>query len=1032
MRAKQATQKHHATSHMESTQWLPLNSVGFMVPYLLLLMLVAAPTALFSQVTTATAYGTVTDPSGAALEGASVTLTNEATGVARTQATSETGEFSFQFIDPGVYSLRIEQSGFKSWEGKALEFRSGQNFRSTYALEIGDVTERVVVTAEAPLVNSASAEQRDSVSSLQAQELPVARRTLSNIISLGAGIIPGGNGTFILNGNARKAASITMDGIDASGDQKIPSANTGSAYISVVSLDAVEEVQVVKGVYSAEYSRTLAGNINVITKSGTNQLHGSAFWLFNSDELQARNPFLSTVPGSTFNQFGASVGGPVLKDKLFLFGAYEGYRERSFRAVEGTVPTQRLRDDATNAVPAYGPYLATFPLPNQPTDPGAATGYFIGSGAFQSSDDHFVVRSDWWINNRVQVGVTFVRGRPTSFTPALNLENGQAFEGRADRLSAQLTTVGTLWSTETRIGVNRNGQDTQNGLWDMVDPTQTESSFGNRRYPLFSALGFGVTARIETTGAPQLSFSHKWAVTRGRHSFKFGGNLFAPRMESSNISNPSFRYTDEADLLANRASRADFTFGRSLFRATAKEVGFFIQDDWRVSPRLTLNLGLRWDLFSRWTAESAEHSGEPPYLFNPDGIRDAAFTIGPLRSPDDAYERDFLNVGPRFGFAYDVTGHGKTVVRGGFGVMFNPIFGDAIIDNILNDPLTPDRVQLSRAELDSFGISYPHYNEDVLPLVRGGIAVPSYRVINPQLRSPYGMQFSLSVQQAILNTVLLETSFVGNRGVKQFMERAYNTVDRVTGLRPNPTIGTANYWDNSDSFHYYSWQTSLRKRYTTNLAANVHYTWGKIIAYGGGVMGGAALQDFFDLRSNRGPGEFDMRHVLSCDWIYYLPRLTSSAPAVQWLLGGWQLTGILNANSGRPINVNQPGSLDDQRVDLVSMDFLAPNPRETLQYLNPDAFKMVPIIEESGAPERPGTLGKFAIPGPGAWQVDASIGKSFNVAEPVTMLVRLEMINAFNHTIFNRVETNPESSRFGTFNRAADARRLQFGLRLTF
>ena len=233
-------------------------------------------------------------------------------------------------------------------------------------------------------------------------------------MTLGAGVVNAGLGRFNLNGLGASSANFTMDGIDASTNPQAPQAQfkEGQNYISIVSMEAVQEVQVTKGVFPAEYARTMGGNVNVITKSGTNSWHGSVLELFNSEELNGRSQFLTTRPGSTFNQYGGSLGGPILRDKIFIFGAYEGYQERTATTVQGNVPTPSLRDSMLQSVPAYKTVLDLFPLPNQPFSPAATTGLYIASASQSASDNHFDIRPDIRLSNRALFTATYVHAAP--------------------------------------------------------------------------------------------------------------------------------------------------------------------------------------------------------------------------------------------------------------------------------------------------------------------------------------------------------------------------------------------------------------------------------------------------------------------------------------------------------------------------------------------------------------------------------------------------------------------------------------------
>ncbi len=1008
----------------------------------LLIGLFGLSPVVWSQVTTATYYGVVRDPSDAVIPNAEVTLIHESTGASRLQHVDASGEFAFQFLPVGDYTLHITAPGFKTFEIRGLELRAAQQARRTFVLEVGQVSERVEVTSEAPLVNTVTGEQRESLSTREVSELPVTRRDLAFVMSIGTGITPAftrDSGQFILNGLGRAAVSFTMDGINASANPVAQQLNMKDAhnYISVVTMDAVAEVQVSKGVFSAEFGRALSGNINVITKSGTNEWHGSLSELFNSEELSARDQFLTSRPGVTFNQYGGSLGGPIIKNRVFIFGAFEGYQERSFQAVQDNVPSERLRRDMLARFPEYKVILDLFPLPNQPTAPNAATGAYIGAGSLKSSDAHAMVKPDIWINSRSKLGATYVHSRPYRLIPRVSTLNPQRFEGRQERLNLNFTFLGgPRWTAESRFGYNKNDRDRTDGVFNIIDPNKKESKFGGRRIARIDGAGWSLgSGEVHSLSGPHRSFEQKFALTLGRHSLKVGGLIYAREIGLINIQNPVMSYLTEADLIANIPNDLNFTFGRADTDGKAKEFGLYAQDDWRVTPRLTLNLGLRYDYFSNLTADK---NGDPnsPHIYNPDGLRLPGFIVGPFRPVDNPYNRDALNLGPRVGFAWNPDGQSRTVIRGGFATLFTYLSGEISLNSIQNSATEPNRSRLSRAEAQRLGIRFPAYNEDILPLVGAGSAPPGLQIINPSIKSPYSMNFSLTIERALTRTLALETAFVGTRGVKFTLSRLYNEVDRITGVQPNPAYAADQYFDSSESTHYYSWQTSLRKRYSQNLLMNLHYTWGKAIAYGRGDLGrdgGPTNQDFFDIRSNRGRAEGDITHRFVGDFIYDLPVMSGAHPAARLALGGWQVSGVVTAQTGSPFNVTYKNALKNQRPDLLDpVNVINGDYRSTLQYLNRAAFARVPLGAVSKAALRPGTLGNNAIVGPGLVNADLSIGKGFKVAERSRIQFRAEMLDALNHTNFTGVDGEITSARFGVLTGTAGARRIQLSLRLTF
>ena len=1002
-------------------------NVSVLVVFVLLLSAAAQ-----AQVTTATFYGIVTDPTGAVIPGATATLTNAGTQAQTTHTTDQAGEFAFTFVPVGTYTLRIEAGGFKASESAGIELSAAQNVRRSYALEIGAVTETIEVTSVAPLVNTVSAEQRENINTRQISELPLSRRNIAGIITLGSGVVRN-SGDIFLNGSGRGGTQVSVDGTDATSNPERPSINMfgNFNYVSTISIDAVQEVQLVKGIIPAEYTRAMGGNLNLITKSGTNEIHGSLFHNFRAEELNARSQFLTEKPGVTYNQFGGSGGGPIVKDRVFFFGVYEGYRERAFRPVSGDVPTQSLRNEMLAAVPEYSLWLDTVPLPNQPHDPAGDTGDFVGAGSLASNENHFIIKPDVRVTDNLNVSVNWTRGRPERVQPRVQEINFRRFSGETDRVTASATAFGSTWTSETRYGYNRNVVDRLDGIFLVKDPNQDEQKPGSRRIPCIRALGFGGCGEIITLGAPSHQFDQKIALTRGRHSLKFGGTYFRRGIGRANIENPSIRYQNKEDLLANIPNIAQMTFGTDRYTATSNQWGFFIQDDWRVTQTLVVNWGIRNDSFGHYTAQGPD--GGPPNSFNR-ALLDSNFTLSEVRDVNNPYNSDHRNIAPRLGFSWNPDGNGTTVIRGGTGVIFTDLAGETVTQTVQNAVNEPFRARLSRDEVIRLGLAYPLYNEDVLPLVSGGQTGGSPRVINPGLDSGYVYNFYLGVQRALSENIVVESAFVGNKGVKWLTSRIGNPVDRVTGIRPNPGFSSFDYWDNSDSTRYASWQTSLRHRYSRNLSANFHYTWANQIAFGAGDTGwvGSGAQDFFDLQSNRGLANQDVKHVFVSDIVYDLPEFNNLDSSVaRAVIGDWQVSAIYTGQTGLPANLTHPTAISGSRPDYIGGTPTFDNARDTLQYINRDAFARVPETEV-GAGIRPGNLGRNALRTHGLINLDFSLGKNFPITEEARFQLRADFFNVFNHTNLTRLNTNIESGTFGRFRGTRGAREIQLNAKITF
>ncbi len=970
--------------------------------------------AAVAQVTTATIYGTVLDSTGAAVPSAIIKIVNAGTGASSQATSGGEGEFTSTFLPVGRYDITVEAKGFKTYKQSGLDLTAGQRLPLEARLDVGNLTETVAVTAEAPLLNTTTAEQRNNLGTDEVRELPTARRDWTNLLRIGTGISTAGSGGLTLNGLPPASFRLTVDGTDAEGDPELPSLSMyqNFNFVKGVSLEAISEVNVAKGIASAEISNTMSGNVNLITKSGTNEFHGSLFENNQTENFAARNQFSATKAPIVFNQFGGSLGGPVIRNKVFFFGVYEGYREKAFRPINGNVPSAEFRTRALAAVPAYKPYFDMFPLPNTPTAPGAVTGFFQGNGSNTSTDNHAIARGDYHINSANLLSVRYTRGRPFRDQPRVTT-NFRTFEGLTETGTLSHTHIRSTFSNEFRFGYNRNDVRRLDNIFTLAVP----AIGGN--------LGFSDGGETLFKGGSTKSFEDVVAMTRGRHSIKFGG-LYNRRIAGrDNIEQPDIRYATVDDFLANRPLQAQVTWGVNPFLIRNWGLGFFAQDDFRVNRRLILNLGVRYD----YVAVPNERDGR---LFN----RSAPFGFGALRPADSVYDADKLNISPRFGFAYTADSSSKTVVRGGFGSFMNPhtLFGGPVelVRNAIDEP---SRFIFVRSDIDRLNLRYPITNAATLQFAKNPNAPWSNTSINTNFPNPYSLQWNLSVQRQITGSLAIESAYVASRGIKLNYVRDFNQVDRVTGVR-NPAFGQNRYYDTSDSSRYHSWQTSLRKRMSRDFLFNIHYTLANNLSYGDGdlLLPDQRPQDNNNLAAERGPTPYDQRHRFVTDFLYEIPALRwsgSTSRAAKLALGGWQFSGILQANTGGAFNLTQPSSVPGSRPDYVGGTAINSNYRETLQYLNPAAFARVPLIAASGATARPGTIGRMALRAPGAVGIDLGLAKNLDFTERVRFQFRVDMFNATNHTNLGGVSSNITAGNFGRLT-SAGARVVQLNGRLSF
>ncbi|HVW86347.1 MAG TPA: carboxypeptidase regulatory-like domain-containing protein [Bryobacteraceae bacterium] len=1001
-----------------------------------------------AQVTTATLYGIVTDSTSATVPAAAVILTNEGTAATYRKTTDATGEFGFEFLPVGSYTLRIEGAGFKALETAGIVLSAGQQARQTYQLEVGGVSETVKVEGTAPLLNTVSAEQQQSIDSNTVQELPLARRDFSGLLKLGTGVSTG-SGQLRMNGVGEAGTNFSVDGTSASGNTEGRNYSTygNSGYIQVMSLEGIAEVQTVKGVAPAEYGDALGGQVNLLTKSGTNQWHGSLFENFQAENLNARNQLLATKAPLTFNQFGASSGGALRKDKIFLFGDYEGYQERSSQVVQGTVPTQAIRDQLLAAVPSYNLALSAVPLPNQPVAAGATTGTFLLAKSAQKSDNHIDLKGDVMLGSVSRLSLSYSHGRPYYLTPTIyvNGANDRTYNNVAERGTASYTTGGATWTSETRFGYSISDFGRLDAFFNKLNPGNSTEQFAfGERLPLIStSLGWSTpSSEYYAIEGPTINLSSKVSKQMGKHSLKFGGDYTRICCSRTDPQNPEFHYNTLAQLLSNTPTTITANFGNGLYTANLYHFGFFAQDEYRIRPDLVLDFGVRNDYYSNLVVHAKGVKGAGTGFYNPDGLLDSQFHVGPLRPQSSPYEPDPMNLAPRFGFSYSPGSKGKTVIRGGFGILFSSQVPGAMWQSVQSGSDVPFRSAFTQQDVLSYGLQFPLYTDDLRKVVQTKQAASGilsvFSVFNPQLQNPYTMQYSLGFQREITPTLVLESGFVGTRGVKFLAQRPMDLPDRLTGLRPNPLLSVTYYIDNSQQMVFSSWQTTLTKRYSHKLSGSVHYTWGKSLSPQGGdngayYQGDAATktQDFFNYRADRGPSAGDVTHYFASQWLYELPTLD------QWrflrpALGGWQLSGIVAAQTGSAFTVTQSSSLPSSRPDYIGGDAVLTDYRTTLRYLNTADFARVPVIAASGATVRPGNIGNGAIRGPGLWNVDFSLAKNFKITEGIQFQIRSDMFNALNHTNLTGLVTEITNPRFGQLTSTNGARTIQLNARLSW
>jgi outer membrane receptor protein involved in Fe transport len=1024
------------------------------------LLLPSAPA--LAQVTTATLYGVVRDTSGGILPGVNVTVTHEGTTLTRETVTDDRGEFALPGLPAGPYAIKIELSGFKTYTSSGLKLASSQEVRQTYVLEVGALAETVTVTESAPLIQTASTAQVQTIGT-EVVELPVSRRNLQNVILLSSGVSStdnavGGGRAFRVNGIGDGGSAITVDGSSAQTNPENRGFGNygGQNQIEILSVEAVAEVQVVKGVLAAEYGGSIGGQVNMITRSGTNQFHGSLLENFQSDAFSARDPFLPATtakPQIRFNQFGGSLGGPILRNRVLFFSSYEGYREESGVTVQGNVATQATRNRMLAALPYPETKLVldNMPQPNVPIND--VIGRYTDARNLIRRDNTFLGKVDFEAGTG-RLSVTGSRMRPFASVPRIQINNDQQYTNGSKRLSTNYVLTRNSWVSESRFGWNRNTLDRFDAFWLAESPTRGPQSGlynARKRIPTFSVSGLFSSGDTEILALTYDAYNLDQKVTRlmGPHSVKFGFRWAREIGFKSNPQTNRFTFPSLDDLLANKASDFLLAMGNPPHRAWVDQFGGFIQDDWRVTDRFVLNLGLRYDYYPGFGYKSLDPDdpAEVNNLNNPTDIRKMDF--GAPRPLDKPIDDDKLNFAPRAGFAWTVDRRGMTVVRGGVGV-FTTGHIMALFQNAVARPFTPIRQGWNRTEQEARGIGWPFtYAEDAESVVIRDSAGRKnlYYMFQTDMKSPETVQATFDVQRQIGRLASVSAGYVHTGGENlPILLNLANAYDRVTGARPNPGFNPGGWYITSgQTMKYNAFEGNARLNRFHNLDLALHYTLSKGWSQQGANLVGNFnssigdttynnTQDFFNpnLDADYSPLIGEVRHRVTSTMVYDIPWLADRQDVVGSVLGGWQLSSVLNLRSGEPLRITQASGIANSRPDYNGGNQIFDNWHDTLQYLDRSAYTLVPTSPITRATIRPGNQNSSQVRGPGRRRVDLTIAKAFDLVGRAKLQVRFESFNVFNWRLYNNPNTIVTSPTFGLITSVQSTRTGQVGLRLTF
>lgn len=1005
----------------------------------ILMLVLAIGRAGRAQITTGTITGTVTDQSKAIVVGADVTLKSELTGLVKTTVTNRDGQYVVDFVPVGRYTLQISEAGFEPEERNDLVIAAAQGVQVDFTLHVQSANQSVVVTSETPLVSVGTTDMRTDVSATQINELPVAHQDWTTLLQTASGVAQSNNGSagseagsgIVINGLPATGYNLTVDGTNATQDTEHPAFGFSEApnVINTINNDAIQEISMVRGIAPASVSGTMAGNINIITKGGSNNFHGDVFELNEVDLYDARNQFEDSRPRTTFNQFGGSVSGPVMLNKLFFFGSYTAVRLNAFTDISDDVPTPYLIGLSPDA---YLSTLALYPKVEQPADdPTAQTIRLHATGSTTRDDSNGVARLDYNLSGNNQFTVRYTRGRPNYTNPTIITINPRTYQDRSDAYNASWIHSALHWTSNARFGYNRiRTSRNDKGLGSDLEGLKF-SPFNTNGAEL--VLGAGSV----WTGEDGIAW------TLGRHSLQFGGILQKLNAGRTDLNTTDFKYSDLSDYESNIPSSVEITFDLAPFHIYEYQYGGYMQDDYRIMQNLTFNLGVRYDYFTVPREASGRFYNRGIDPANPQ----LGTGFGPYRPADSLYEANYFNVQPRVGLSWGVFPDGKTVLRAGAGIYTNPheLYGEAI-NEVQTNAETPFRITLNRQQAIDADVHFPlpraDYTAILTQLEETGVATTDFAnsAVAAKYPDPYSIQYTLGVSQALPWQTVLDIAYVGNRGFHENITAVENLPDRITGIAPVPTFSQFNYYYAGDNSNYNALQIELKKRVAHGVSFGAAYTWSRSMALEyAGLLKESSPQDNNDVQADYGPTDYDVRSYFVLNGVWEMPWMQwahTHDRLTQELLSGWQVSGVFIGTTGSPTNIGDGNSSypNDRPDGVPGVDrYVGGYNMGQLQYLNPDAFSVqnLPIQDASGAQIRPGTLGKNVVYQPGSEILNASLTKGFRFTERVQMKLHMDAFNALNHTNLGDLETDVTSGSFGQLG-SATARTMQIGGKINF
>lgn len=985
-----------------------------------------------AQSTNASLAGRITDPANALIVDAEVAAIGAATNLRYECVTNDSGEYHLANLPPASYRLEIQKPGFKKLIKPDVVLHVQDALRIDLQMTVGDVSETVMVESGAPLVNTESAVVSTVVNRTFVENIPLNGRSFQTLIQMTPGVVLtpstfNDQGQFSVNGQRADANYFTVDGVSAnfgvtgfvammqSASGALPALSAAGGTNSLVSVDAMQEFRIQTSSFAPEFGRTPGGQISIVTRSGSNTFHGTLFDYFRNDVLDARDWFVNfnglRKPAERLNDFGGVLGGPLVKDTTFFFFSYEGQRLRQPRSMQTVVPDSNTRQQAPAAI---RPYLNAFPIAHGPAL-AAGVAQFNASFSDPSSLDAYSIRIDHSFrptlnvfgrynfspSNSEQRGPFFTSGRVLSATSSLSSSVHTATFGVTQMISPAVSNEVRANYSNHRVGINFV-MDDFGGAVPIPDsilfPSGLTSANGTF---LFIVLGVGqyVQGKQGTSEQRQVNVIDNVSVIKGNHQLKFGVDYRWLAPFSSPAAYHQFAaFSGVGSAPGGARSGTALLVQSSSFQTNAllsQNFSLFGQDTWKITPRLTITYGLRWDVNPALRGKNRDND---PFtvtgLDNP-----ATLTLAPRGTP--LYETTYGNLAPRIGLAYQFRGirNWDAALRAGFGIFYD--LGQGSLGGVSSFfPYIADK---------NFPSSpFPLSPQDAAPPpLTTNLPAATILVADPHLKLPRTYQWNIAVEQSIGNNQSVSATYVGAIG-RQLL--------RVTNLfNVNPNFEFIALTDNSATSDYNALQVKFQRRLSRGLQALSSYSWAHSIDIASTDAIATNINtpgQIADPNVDRGNSDFDIRHAFIAGVTYELPS-PGSDKSLSAVLRDWSIDSFIFARSAPPVNVIG-GSF------FAAGTQLAPRPNVNAgvplelrgsqfpggKILNRAAFAPAPVGTQ-------GNLGRNVLRGFGAWQADVGVQRQFHLTETLGLRFRAEFFNIFNHPNFGSPTNVLTSPLFG-------------------